>query len=270
MRNETRGGRHLIRTIASSCDGIVNRESPRLSCDLELDLDEVCRRFRFQGVIPPVVNTPAFSLRKPASKSVTLEEYVKDEIMTQAQRQVIEQAVDTHKNTLVVGSTGSGKTTLANAVLNYTSNRFPDERLLVVEDTRELKFNGMDTLFMVTTETVTMNDLVRDALRMNPDRIVVGEVRRGKETLELLKAWNTGHCGLATIHADTALRGLTRLEQLIQEIANPVPEIIAETINLLVFITRTPNKNARRVVSEMLTVEGYNRKKRQYITRIAP
>ena len=257
---------NLVRTVASSCDTIVNRESPRLSCDLGLDLDGAFSRFRFQGLIPPVVTDPAWSLRKPASKVFSLEDYENSKIITPAQRLVIEREVEKHNNILVVGGTGSGKTTLSNAILNHVSIRFPGERLIVIEDTRELKFDGPDTLFMVTTETVTMNDLVRDALRMNPDRIVVGEVRRGKETLELLKAWNTGHCGLATIHADTALRGLVRLEQLIQEIVNPVPEVIAETINLLVFITQAPNTKARRIVSEILFVEGYNRATRQYQT----
>src|SRR3546814_3705951 len=120
-----------------------------------------------------------------------------------------------------------------------------DERVILIEDTRELQCAASDVVALRTrtigangVSTVTMADLVRSTLRLRPDRIIVGEVR-GREALDMLKAWNTGHPGgIATIHANGAVAALYRLEQLIQEAVVTVPRrLIAEAIDLIVFIS---------------------------------
>jgi type IV secretion system protein VirB11 len=145
-------------------------------------------------------------------------------------------AVVERKNILVAGGTSSGKTTLANALLAEVGHL--DERVILIEDTRELQCPAPDTVALRTRSgSVTMADLVRSTLRLRPDRIVVGEVR-GKEALDMLKAWNTGHPGgITTVHANSALSALYRLEQLIQEAVVSVPRrLIAEAIDTIVFI----------------------------------
>src|SRR5690606_33080648 len=145
-------------------------------------------------------------------------------------------AVVERKNILVAGGTSSGKTTLANALLAEMAAL--GERIIIIEDTRELQCAAPDTVTLRTRPgIVTMADLVRSTLRLRPDRIIVGEVRGG-EALDMLKAWNTGHPGgIATIHANSARAALYRLEQLIQESVLAVPrQLIAETVDLIVFI----------------------------------
>jgi type IV secretion system protein VirB11 len=146
-------------------------------------------------------------------------------------------AVVERRNILVAGGTSSGKTTLANALLAELAAL--DERVILIEDTRELQCAAPDTVALRTRPgAVNMADLVRSTLRLRPDRIIVGEVRGG-EALDMLKAWNTGHPGgIATVHANSARSALYRLEQLIQEAVATVPRrLIAEAIDLIVFIT---------------------------------
>ena len=149
-------------------------------------------------------------------------------------------AVVERKDILVAGGTSSGKTTLANALLAEMAHL--DERVIIIEDTRELQCAASDVVALRTrtigaTGNVSMADLVRSTLRLRPDRIIVGEVR-GKEALDMLKAWNTGHPGgIATVHANSAISALYRLEQLVQESVVTVPRrLIAEAIDMIVFI----------------------------------
>ncbi len=156
--------------------------------------------------------------------------------MLPAQADALRQAVGDRKNILIVGGTSSGKTTLANALLAELSKR--DERVIILEDTRELQCAAPDCVALRTKQgVVTLAALVRSTLRMRPDRIIVGEVR-GAEALDMLKAWNTGHPGgIATVHANSARAALYRIEQLIQEAVVTVPRrLIAEAIDLVVFI----------------------------------
>ena len=180
---------------------------------------------------------PGFNIRKPAIKVIPLEQYVEDGIMTPHQRDVIIDAVKTKKNILLVGGTGSGKTTAANAILNEISKT--GDRILILEDTRELQCNAKDYESFRTQDNVSMTDLVKTAMRRRPDRIVVGEVR-DKSALDLLKAWNTGHPGgVCTVHANSAADGLLRLEQLIQEaIPNSQQALIGEAVDLIIYISR--------------------------------
>ena len=157
---------------------------------------------------------------------------------------------------MIVGGTSSGKTTLANALLSQVSKT--GDRVLILEDTRELQCEAKDTVALRTHgKNVTLADLVRSTLRLRPDRIIVGEVR-GPEALDMLKAWNTGHPGgIATIHANSAKAGLSRIEQLILEGAQVVSRtLIAEAINVIVFISGRGSKRRIETIARLTGVSG--------------
>ena len=133
--------------------------------------------------------------------------------MTDQQHSRLSAAVRDHHNILVTGDTGSGKTTLTNALIQHMVTMFPDERI-IIEDTGEIQCVAKNFVQYHTSRDVTMTDLLKTTLRMRPDRILIGEVR-GSEALDLLMAWNTGHeGGVATLHANNAQAGLDRLAAL--------------------------------------------------------
>lgn len=210
---------------------------------------------RFSGLISPTVSRPAFTIRRKASKVFTLAEYVYHGIMTESQRVLIEDAVIHRKNILVVGGTGTGKTTLTNAITEAIERLTPEHRLVIIEDTAEIQCAAKCKEMLHTSENFDMLRLLKATMRHRPDRILVGEVR-GPEALALLKAWNTGHPGgVATVHANNAQAGLIRLEQLIAEATpSPMQRLIAEAVDLIISIVKTPKG---RVVDEILMVKGF-------------
>jgi type IV secretion system protein VirB11 len=237
----------ILRLLADHAGEVVTRDSPRISATLP-ETGE-----RFQGAFMPVVSSPAFAIRKRPEVVFTLAEYVAEGIMTEGQVAVIREAAASHQNILIVGGTGSGKTTLANAILAEPA--FARDRVIIIEDTAELQCSAADQIQMLTKRTdppVTMTDLVRDTLRLRPDRIIIGEVRDGS-ALDLLKAWNTGHPGgLATIHANSAAEGLTRLEDLIGEVTQRIPyRAITQAINVIIYIERTAQGRRLKAVSRL-------------------
>lgn len=226
----------VVRLIADYVGELVTREAPRLSGVLPVTGE------RFQGFLPPVTSGPAFSIRKRPSVIWRLEDYVRDRVMSEGQAQVLRAAVRDRRNLLISGGTGSGKTTLANALLAEPS--FADDRVFLIEDTPELQCSAWDLVATLTRRypvVIGVVDLVRDALRMRPDRIVIGEMREGSAALETLKAWNTGHPGgLSTIHANSATETLARIEDLIAELGSAVPRrMIAQAVDVVVHIRRT-------------------------------
>lgn len=225
----------IIRLVASHARTEVHANAPIVSAELPPHGDGAGERF--EGVLPPVALAPCFSIRKPAARIYTLLDYVNDGIMPVETARPLSLAVVERRNILVAGGTSSGKTTLANALLAEMAHL--DERVILIEDTRELQCAARDVVALRTrADSVTMADLVRSTLRLRPDRIVVGEVR-GREALDMLKAWNTGHPGgIATVHANSAVAALYRLEQLVQESVVTVPRrLIAEAIDMIVFIS---------------------------------
>jgi type IV secretion system protein VirB11 len=208
-------------------------------------------------LIPPVVTYPSFAIRKRAGRVIPLRDFVADEIITPLQEKLIFEAVEQRRSILVVGGTQSGKTTFCNAILNCIALAHPNDRVIIIEDTQELKCNVKDCLTMRSTPFQTMNDLIFVSMRMRPDRIIIGEVR-GKEANSLIKAWNTGHPGgVSTIHANSAESGLLRLEQLIMEAGvAPVPQAIAEAVNVLVYIQKKADTKKGRKVTSILKLRG--------------
>lgn len=235
--------------VASSIKTICNKDKPILSAELPGS------GFRFQGLLPPLVERPVFTIRKKALKIFSLSDYVVQGTMTNQEKRIIEQSVCLKRNILIVGGTGSGKTTLANAILAEISKT--EDRIIIIEDTKELQCTAKDYVPLRTKDgTATMTDLLKATMRLRPDRIVIGEVR-GPEALALLKAWNTGHPGgCATVHADSAKKGLTRLEQLIEEAGvRPSPQLIADAVNLVIYIEKTATG---RIVRDLASVEFSN------------
>lgn len=223
-------GERIIRLIAAHVRAEVHAGKPLLTAELP-ETGE-----RFEGALPPVTPGPVFAMRKRAVALIRLADYVADGILTADQAAFLRSAVRDRQNILIAGGTSTGKTTLANALLDEVAAT--GDRVIVLEDTVELQCTAHDHVPLRTRPgVVSMTELVRSTLRLRPDRIVVGEVR-GPEALDLLKAWGTGHPGgIATVHAGSAMGALTRLEQLVQEVSVNVPRaLIAETINVIVFI----------------------------------
>lgn len=246
-RLAAKDGERIIRLVAHHVGSEVHAASPRLSAELP-DTGE-----RFEGLLPPLVANPSFSIRKPASIIFSLDDYVAAGIMSGAEAEALREAVARHLNIIVAGATSSGKTTLTNALLAEVART--NDRVVILEDTRELQCAAPNVVALRTKEGVaTLSDLVRSALRLRPDRILVGEVR-GAEAIDLLKAWGTGHPGgVGTMHAGSAIGALLRLEQLIQEAVVTVPRpLIAETINLIVVLH---GRGANRRVAELVRVGG--------------
>ena len=238
----------IIFIVASAVSVICSKEAPLLSAELPGS------GARFQGVLPPVVSSPSFTIRKRAIKIFSLQDYLVQGVITKKQLEAVRKAVEDRKNILIVGGTGSGKTTLANAILDEIAAT--GDRVVIIEDTKELQCKAVDSVSLRTKEgLVNMRDLLKATMRLMPDRIVIGEVR-GKEALDLLKAWNTGHPGgCATVHADSAKKGLLRLEQLVQEAGvENSKSLIAGSVNLIIFISKS---GAGRLVEELYDV-GWN------------
>ena len=208
---------------------------------------------RFEGLLPPVVAAPTFAIRKPAVAVFLLDDYVSAGIMCASEADRLRSGVAQRLNILVAGGTGTGKTTLTNALLAEVAKT--TDRVVLIEDTRELQCRAPNLVAMRTKDGVaSLSDLVRSSLRLRPDRIPIGEVR-GAEALDLLKAWGTGHPGgIGTIHAGSAIGALRRMEQLIQEAVVTVPRaLIAETINLIAVLVRD---GTGRRLAELARVDG--------------
>jgi Flp pilus assembly CpaF family ATPase len=261
-------------TVAAWRGTVLNHEHPILETELPLDGS------RFEGIVAPVVRRPVFAIRLRPRRIFSLAEYEAGGILTHKKDplnrlrrrgdfasavrglqhiDIIRAAVSAKKNILVVGSTGSGKTTLVNAILDGLATLTPDDRVVSIEDTTELQCAVKNYLDLRAVGNVGMLDCLRACMRLKPTRIVVGEVR-GAEAHTLLKAWNTGHPGgAATVHANDAVSGLIRLESLVAEATSaPQQSLIAEAVDLVVFVDEETAVPAGRKVREVLLVTGYS------------
>lgn len=258
----------FLNAVATSVGLTLTADHPRLQAELPR---ATFRRSRLQAFIPPLAAAPTFTIRKPASRVHTLDEYVEAGILAVGQRDVLCSAVSAHENILVAGGTNSGKTTLANALLREITEQFPRERLVILEDTIELQCIADDHVALRTGPRVSLAELVQSTLRTSPNRIIVGEVR-GAEALDLLDAWATGHPGgVATVHASSAEGALARLDRLAQR-ANVPPQaaLVAEAIGLVVVIA---GGNAGRRVTDLARVKAFDDGGRyvlHHLTELAP
>ncbi|OQX33501.1 MAG: pilus assembly protein CpaF [Candidatus Sedimenticola endophacoides] len=251
---------HLLRIIdkiASSVGRRIDESSPMVDARL-------ADGSRVNAIIPPLaIDGPCLSIRKFSIDPYTINDLIEFKSITPVIRDFLQAAVKSRVNILLSGGTGGGKTTLLNAM----SGSIPDtERIITIEDSAELQLQQPHTLRLETRPPniegageITARDLVRNALRMRPDRIIVGEVR-GSEALDMLQAMNTGHDGsLSTIHANSPRDALTRLEHMVGMSASHIPaqvsrQQIAAALHLVIQVERLID--GRRVVTSVQEITG--------------
>lgn len=239
--------------LASYYNNALNTQKPFFDCDVPLD------HARLHINIPPSSDRPTLSLRFPSQNYRDLDNLEKNGMITEEQKKTLIRYVLEKKNIIINGETGSGKTTLLSALINKIP---PSERIVTIEDTKEISCSLPNITRLYTINRVVYDDMqaVRDSLRMNPSRIIYGEVRDGRATLELIKAWNTGHKGgMCTIHANVResdyIGGVrTRLLSLTNEVSSsPQTEAIDEVLEVIVQIEI---KNGKRRVVSIENVKG--------------
>ena len=258
-----RDERHLLRII----DKIVSRVGRRVDesqpwVDARLEDGS-----RVNVIIRPcAVDGPTVSIRKFSRDPLTLDRLVEIGTLTPEAVNLLRGLVEARLNILISGGTGSGKTTMLNALSAFID---PRQRIVTIEDAAELQLKQDHVVRLETrpasaegTAAVTQRDLVRNALRMRPDRIIVGEVR-GAEAFDMLQAMNTGHDGsMTTIHANTARDALSRLEQMVAMMGGEIPlsavrRQIASGLEVVLQLARLPDGKRRIMsVSEITGMEG--------------
>ncbi|WP_054313368.1 P-type conjugative transfer ATPase TrbB [Mesorhizobium sp. 1M-11] len=240
----------VIGSVAHALQSQAVDEQPIISGELPIG------GHRFEGLLPPIVSRPTFTIRRRASRLIPLDDYVSSKFMTARQAEIIRNAIESRLNIVISGGTGSGKTTLANAVISEIVEAAPEDRIVILEDTAEIRCVAENAVALHTSDTIDMARLLKSTMRLRPDRIIVGEVRDGA-ALTLLKAWNTGHPGgVTTIHSNSAMSALRRLEQLTAEVSQqPLREVIGEAVDLIVSIERS---GRGRRVRDVVHVESFN------------
>lgn len=223
---------------------------------------------RVNVVMPPIsLGGPIVTIRKFSKKPMTIEKLLEYGSITEEVAGFLELLVKAKYNIFICGGTGSGKTTFLNAVTNFIPR---DERIITIEDSAELQIAGIDNLVRLETRNantagvgrITIQDLIKAALRMRPERIVVGEVR-GAEALDMLQAMNTGHDGsLSTGHANSNKDMLSRLETMVLQGAEGLPlaavrQQIASAVDILIHLSRLRDKTRKTMeISEVLGYEN--------------
>ena len=258
----------IIGSVAHALQTEADEDRPIISGELPIG------GHRFEGLLPPVVSAPSFTIRRRASRLIPLDDYVASGVMTRLQAATIRSAIRERMNIVVSGGTGSGKTTLANAVIAELVQVAPEHRLLILEDTAEIQCAAENAVALHTTDTVDMAPLLKSTMRFRPDRIIVGEVRGG-EAMALLTSWNTGHDGGAgTLHANSGRLALSRLQSLIAEApeaSNYTPEmvsgLIGEAVNVVIFISKDKEAKGGRAVKEIIAIDGFDAASGEYRVR---
>jgi len=254
---------HLMRVIeriVSSVGRRIDESSPMVDARLQ-------DGSRVNAIIPPLsIDGPVLSIRRFGSEPLRMSALIENQALTKDIADMLQMCVNARLNCLISGGTGAGKTTLLNALSAFIPE---DERIVTIEDSAELQLQQPHTVRLETRPPniegrgeVTQRDLVKNALRMRPDRIVIGEVRGG-EAIDMLQAMNTGHDGsLTTVHANTPRDALARLETMIQMTGmrlsdRAMRQQVAAAINLVVQVARLSD-GSRRVtsISEITGMEG--------------
>ena len=248
----------VIQQIVGKCNRVVNESMPIVDARLE-------NGARVNAVIRPVaLDGPILTIRRFPDKPITMEKLIELESLPEECADFLEKLVKARYSMVIGGGTGSGKTTFLGALSEYIPG---DERIITIEDNAELKIQGIPNLVRLEARmengngasAVTIRDLIKTALRMRPDRIIVGEVR-GAETLDMLQALNTGHEGsLSTGHANSCRDMLSRLETMtLMGVDLPLEAIrrqIASGVDILIHLGRMRDKS--RKVLEITEVCGF-------------
>jgi len=247
----------VIDRIVSKVGRRIDESSPMVDARLE-------DGSRVNAIIPPLsLDGPSLSIRKFIQDKMKIDDLVDRNALTSEMAFFLKSCGQAKLNILISGGTGSGKTTLLNAISNYIPST---ERIVTIEDSAELQLQQEHVVRLETRPSniegsgeVSLRDLVKNSLRMRPDRIVIGEVRSG-EAFDMLQAMNTGHEGsLTTVHANKARDSLARLENMVSMAGLDLPAIavrkqIASAINIIVQLNRL--EDGRRIVSSIQEVDG--------------
>ena len=252
---------HIIRTVQKIVQPLgrtIDTANPMVDARLE-------DGSRLNAVIPPLsLKGPVVTIRKFRRDMERIDDFLRTGAMTPYMARFLDAAVKAKLNIIICGGTGAGKTTLLNALSSFIGDH---ERIITIEDAAELKLNQSHVISLETrlvnyegTGEVTIRDLVINSLRMRPDRIIVGEVR-GKEAFDMLQAMNTGHDGsLTTMHANSPLEALNRLETMVLMAGMEIPikairEYIENAIDIVVNVSRL--SDGRRKVTSICEVDGF-------------
>lgn len=252
----------FLNTVAMYAKTTLGVDRPSLQAELPPGL---FHGSRLQGFVPPLTHGPTFTIRKPPTTVYPLDHYVERGTLSIAYRDALRAAIDAHQNILVIGSTNSGKTTFANALIHEMASRCAAERLVILEDTVELQCAAPDHLALRSAPGLSLAQLVKMTLRASPDRIIVGEVR-DEAALDLLDAWATGHPGgVATLHASSPEGALLRLDRLAQRANVPSQvALIAEAVQVIVVMA---GGTGGRHVAQVVAVRGLDAKGRFVLER---
>ncbi|MEE0954636.1 MAG: ATPase, T2SS/T4P/T4SS family [Eubacterium sp.] len=238
----------IVQVIAGSCNRVVNERSPIVDARLK-------DGSRVNIVLPPVSLTgPIVTIRRFPEEAITMDSLVRLGSITQEVKDFLKELVAARYTILMIGSTGSGKTTMLNALSGCIPKT---ERVVTIEDNAELQIQNIDNLVrleakqanMEGNREITIRDLIKSSLRMRPDRIIIGEIR-GSEAYDFLNCLNTGHTGsLGTVHANSCNNVIGRLEMMVlmgQELPIPViRRMIVTGIEILVYLARDPDGKRR-------------------------
>jgi type IV secretion system protein VirB11 len=246
--------RSCLATIAGVHRRLIDERHPIL----EVSLPE--HDVRVTALVPPVTTGPVLALRIPPRRLLSLEDLVELGSLEPDAREVLVGSLVAGETIVVAGAVSSGKTALASALLDHLLRACPEERLVVLEEgARELQLPDRSNVSRLLTsdgDGLCVSDLLRVSLRLNPDRIVLGELR-GPEALDFVRAALSGHPGLATVHASTALGAVDRLTDLLEEAgAPPAPARVARAVDLVVHLRRS---RARRFVDEIVRLGAPDR-----------
>ncbi|RTL11780.1 MAG: hypothetical protein EKK54_06185 [Neisseriaceae bacterium] len=222
---------------------------------------------RIEAMTYPLVENPSFTIRKPLIKQYKLPEYVNRGQMTSVQLQAVDTGIRGKMTMLIIGGTGTGKTTFTNAVVQRITELDSAKkcRLYIMQDSREIVTDYENATFPIVTDTLGMSDLLESGMRYNPSRLIVGELI-GKEVYTFLSALNTGHRGsISTIHADSVPEAMERIEELMQTHGFKMsPKEIASRIQMLIFL-EVDKKSGLPMVKNIGLVKGYDVVNKQYM-----
>ena len=257
----------IITKFVSQSGRVVNESEPIVDTRL-------ADGSRVNVVMPPVaLNGPIVTIRRFPKEAMTVEKLINYGSITPEVAEVLQMLVSAKYNIFVSGGTGSGKTTFLNALSNFIPR---DERVITVEDSAELQIKNIDNLVRLETKNagpdgtggISIRDLIKSALRMRPERIIVGEVR-GAEAIDMLQAMNTGHDGsLSTGHANSTYDMLSRLETMVLQGAGgldleAIRQQISSAVDIIIHLSRLRDKS--RKTMEIMEVLGYDRVERKVI-----
>lgn len=258
----------IITKFVSQAGRTVNESEPIVDTHLE-------DGSRVNVVMPPVaLDGPMVTIRRFPKEAMTVQKLIAYGSITPDVAEILELLVRARYNIFVSGGTGSGKTTFLNALSNFIPK---DERIITIEDSAELQIRNIENLVRLETRNagpdgsgaITIRDLIKSALRMRPDRIVVGEVR-GAEALDMLQAMNTGHDGsLSTGHANSTSDMLSRLETMVLQGAAGLPleairQQIGSAVDIIIHLSRLRDKSRKTV--EIVEILGYDAESRKFMT----